>query len=452
MYLPAYGHDYTVHIDPGLERMVVEARYTTPVRRIRARSRSAGDYLVEARDCTTGSRLRYSGRELRLPPGGIRCLEYEVDLADAARDERRNAAAGSDSVVVSPAAWFWRPDLRGDDEIIVRFESDDATGVFVPWRPVADQADTYRLAASPESARAPAVFGDFAYVEARIDDATLRISLLGELDASADFVDWVTATANNVRLAYGRFPNPSPSIVVIPVGDRSWGDAPVPFGRVIRDGGETIELFVNERRPIGEFYDDWTATHEFSHLMLPYVRSRHRWVSEGFASYYQNVLLARAERYTEQRAWQRLYEGFERGRGSNPAQSPNETAANRGRGGNMKVYWSGAAMALMADVELRARSGGRESLDTALAQLADCCLPSDRRWSGPELFAALDAFVSEPVFMPLYERYADRGGFPDYQATFARLGIEIDRGRVRFVDDAELATLREAIMRGPAGR
>jgi predicted metalloprotease with PDZ domain len=226
----------------------------------------------------------------------------------------------------------------------------------------------------------------------------------------------------------------------------------VPFGRVIRDGGETIELFVNENRPIRDFYDDWTATHEFSHLMLPYVRSRHRWVSEGFASYYQNVLLARAGQYTEERAWQRLYEGFERGRGSMPSQSPNATAADRSRGGTMKIYWSGAAIALMADVELRARSGGRESLDTALEQLAACCLPSERRWSGPELFEKLDEFVAEPVFMPLYERYADERGFPDYRATFAELGVDIVRGRVRFDNDADQAALRRAIMDGSEGR
>ena len=36
---------------------------------------------------------------------------------------------------------------------------------------------------------------------------------------------------------------------------------------------------------------DWTASHEFAHLLLPYVSDK--WVSEGVASYYQNVLQAR---------------------------------------------------------------------------------------------------------------------------------------------------------------
>ena len=50
-----------------------------------------------------------------------------------------------------------------------------------------------------------------------------------------------------------------------------------PFGSVrvvIRDGGETIELFVNENRPIEDFYDDWTAGStigdaDYDHLECP---------------------------------------------------------------------------------------------------------------------------------------------------------------------------------------
>ncbi len=432
--------------------MTVEARFDSPVSRIHVRSQSAGDYLESAVDCDTGSRLRPRQRELRLPAGGVRCLDYSVDLRDAARDERRNSSPLGDSIIVSPAAWFWRPRLSGDEVIRIRFESESPARVSVPWLPVDGEPDTYLLTASPQSARAPAVFGDFEYVESEVPGATLRITLLGDHAEPRALVDWIKATANNVNLAYGHFPNPLPSVVLIPVGSRSWGDSPVPFGRVIRDGGETIELFIDESRPIDDFYDDWTATHEFSHLMLPYIRSRHRWVSEGFATYYQNVLLARAGQYSEQRAWQKLYEGFERGRRSMPSQSPNETAAYRSRGGTMKIYWSGAALALMADVELRRRSGGRETLDDALEQLARCCLPSDRGWSGPELFRKLDEFVEHPVFMPLYRRYADTSGFPNYRVTFARLGVEVVGGTVRLDDDAELAALRRAITTSPAAR
>ena len=80
------------------------------------------------------------------------------------------------------------------------------------------------------------------------------------------------------------------------------------------DGGETIELMINQNRPIAQYYREWTPIHEFSHLMLPYLDREQRWVSEGFAQYYQNVFLARADQHSARDAWQKIYDGLERGR------------------------------------------------------------------------------------------------------------------------------------------
>ncbi len=284
--------------------------------------------------------------------------------------------------------------------------------------------------------------------ETEIPGATLHITVLQPVDdeKALQLVDWLRAASTNVSLVYGRFPNPSPSVIVQPTNRSYWGgNSPVPFGRVMRDDGERVELYVNVDRPIDEFYGDWTATHEFSHLMLPYVSPRNKWISEGFASYYQNVLMSRAGYYTAAEAWQKLSDGFERGRRSRPELSLNDAAEAGVRRARMKIYWSGAAVALLADMQLRERSGGRESLDTALDNLQQCCLPSTRTWSGPELFSKLDSFVSEPVFMPLYRRYANSAGFPEVAPALERLGVDIDGAGTRLRDDAELAAIRDAI-------
>ncbi len=294
----------------------------------------------------------------------------------------------------------------------------------------------------------PAASRNSLVTEARIPGATLRIEVQEPVDEkkAQEIVEWLRSASSNVSLAYGRFPNPSPRVVVIPTAGHAWGgDSPVPFGRVTRDGEETIELFINAGRPIEEFYGDWTATHEFSHLMLPLVRDRHKWISEGFASYYQNVLMSRAGRYTPQQAWEKLHAGFERGRASRPELSLNDAAASGVRQARMKIYWSGAAIALLADIELRENSGGNESLDVALGRLQQCCLPSNRRWSGPELFTKLDSLLDQDVFMPLYGRHANTAGFPDVRLALQRLGIDIDKDEVRMRRDAELTDIREAI-------
>ncbi len=442
--------EYSVWLDAALRELRVEARFATPVKTITARSRDARRYISNVRDCATGERVRTRGRRMLLPRDGLQCITYRVDLRRAAAADRRNATLSPANVVVSPSVWMWRPAIGQDSHIRVQFVPEGDALVSVPWEPVAGVDNAYRLIASPENAQGVAVFGRFAYQESDIPGARLRIALLRprhaiDNAAIAAIAAWVRDTASNVTLTYGRFPNPLPQIVVLPVGGHSWSDSPVPFGRVIRDGGESVELFVNERRAIDEYYDDWTATHEFSHLMLPYIRSSHRWISEGFAQYYQNVLLARSGAYPELQAWQKLYEGFERGRKSRPELSPNQAAARGTRAATMKVYWTGAAIALMADVELRIRSNGNESLDDVLSRLQECCLPSARTWSGPELFSKLDTLIDKPLFIPLYRRHANKAGFPDVRMLTDRLGVAMDGDIVELQRDAELAHIRHAI-------
>ena len=76
-------------------------------------------------------------------------------------------------------------------------------------------------------------------------------------------------------------------------------------------------------------------------------------------------------------------------------------------------------------------AGGTESLDVVLDRFQRCCLPSQRRWSGPELFAKFDSLIDEPVFMPLYRRYADTAGFPDFDDALQSDAVRDDIFAVR---------------------
>lgn len=269
---------------------------------------------------------------------------------------------------------------------------------------------------------------------ARASDVALDISFSESVNEgkAAALTAWLQSVAASIENVYGRFPLPEVRVRVVanrrgPHG----GDSPVPFGRVTRKGGEVVELFVNLNRPIEDFYGDWTATHEFSHLLLPRISYEQRWIAEGFASYYQNVLMARNGNYTIEQALKKLSEGFARGRASRPELSPNEAAREGVSKARYKIYWSGAAIALLADVELRRRSGGSESLDAVLGRFQECCLPSHRRWSGTELFTKFDSLIDEPVFMPLYRRYADTKGFPDIEQALQLEMLRTDVFAVR---------------------
>ena len=49
--------------------------------------------------------------------------------------------------------------------------------------------------------------------------------------------------------------------------------------------------------------------------------------------------------------------------------------------------------------------------------------------------------------MSLYRQYADTTGFPDTRPLFGQLGIEVQDGQAHLNDNAELAFIREAVMR-----
>ena len=442
----ARTHDYRVTVSEDLSTLTVVGRLDGVVRSVAARDDGAVAVLRAARLCNSEAPLPLRRGRLRLPDAADPCIRYDVSL-DSPLEQGHGGwwnQAPLEDQLVSPALWLWRPSLDDNTTIQVSFKLPGNTRVSVPWEPIAGEArQRFRFGNSPRSSRALSVFGQFDYREVPVPGAVLRVSLLrgSEPMDNDSIIRWLEAAATNVTLAHGTFPNPLPQVVVVPVGPRS---EPVPFGRVIRDGGEAVQFFIDPTRPLEEFLADWTATHEFSHLLLPYVGDR--WASEGFATYYQNVLLARGGVYTEQRAWQRLHEGFGRGRRSSPGVSPND--ASMRNGGVMKIYWSGAAMALLGDIRLRQRSEGRESIDTVLRRLHECCLPSARSWSARELFEKLDALSGYPVFVELYRRYANAPEFPDVEGAFQALGLSVGSdGQVRLAGSGGQVALRQAIMR-----
>jgi hypothetical protein len=295
-------------------------------------------------------------------------------------------------------------------------------------------------------------FGRFEEQAIEVPGATLRVAVLeGTPPVRQDDVRaWVTQAAMAVVGAYGRFPVPAVQILVVP-GAR--GDEPVPWAYVLRGGAPAAHFFINQRRPLAEFLTDWTPIHELSHLLLPYILSEDAWLSEGNASYYQNVLRARAGMIDAADAWQRMHSGFLRGTKSLPGVTLADATERMFRDGAfMRVYWSGAAMMLMADQRLRERTGGAQSLDRALEALQRCCLAAEQEWRAAALLDKLDQLTGTTVFRELLDEYVTSRRFPDFADAYGKLGLRVtaDEETVELLPDAPQAADRDAIMRAPA--
>jgi predicted metalloprotease with PDZ domain len=304
----------------------------------------------------------------------------------------------------------------------------------------------FRTGRSPYDWPASVAFGHFREREVRVGGARLRLTVLDGTPAAdvEQMQAWIRDSAQMVADLYGRFPQSQAQILVAP-GAR--GNEPTPWAYVVRGGSPAAHFFINQRRPIKEFFEDWTAVHELSHLLLPYVSADDIWLSEGVATYYQNVLRARGGRMTAAEAWQRLHAGFVRGMESAPGLTLAQATEGMYRDGTyMRVYWEGAAMLLIADVRLRQMTAGKQSLDTALAALNDCCAATDQAWSARELFDKLDEVTGTGVFREIYDQHVASTNFPDLSETYRALGVAIGAGGIELSTEARQRRLRDAIM------
>ena len=448
--LVAATHRYEVVVQPDLKHLEINACLSGKPGALIARDPKARTYLRSATTTDGARRLEVDDNEISLPTD-TPCVRYRVDIRRAAASNPRYAGIDDTSIAVPTTTWLWLPSGQGATHTVVRFKLAGQHRVSVPWERVAAAGteESYAIPKSPRSDVGVSAFGNFQRCELKVGGAVLRAALLpGKYSGNQQtLLSWLADAARNVTRAYGRFPTPSPQVIVIP-GARHNHDPgePVPFGHVIRDGGEAVQFYVNQLRTLEAFVEDWTATHEFAHLLIPYVEADEKWISEGLASYYQNVLMARGGRYTAAKAWQKIIEGFRRGEQSVPHLSLENAMPIAGWDGIMKTYWGGAAVFLMADVELRHRTGNKASLDSVLARLQQCCLPSPRSWDGARLFKKLDALAAEPVFTPLYEKYRGQRTFPPYTELMTALGIAPGIKRVRLEEKAPLAGIRRSIM------
>ena len=446
-------HKYTVAIDAELSALSVRACFSGAApATLSAESLDAPLALIDFHVESSRKSIEPSGSiSLKsVPENG--CVVYRVDVSRPIRQHDRTGDkihhVGKD-LLTSVGIWLWRPEkLEADEDIELTFILPDGIAVSAPWKPVAQTGEraVFRTGRSPYDWPASVAFGRFKEREIRVGGARLRLTLLDGTPAAdiEQMQSWIQDSAQMVADLYGRFPQSQAQILVAP-GAR--GNEPTPWAYVVRGGSPAAHFFINQRRPIKEFFEDWTAVHELSHLLLPYVNADDIWLSEGIATYYQNVLRARGGRMTAAEAWQRLHAGFVRGMESAPGLTLAQATEGMYRDGTyMRVYWEGAAMLLIADVRLRQLTAGKQSLDTALAALNDCCAATDRAWSARELFDKLDEVTGTGVFREIHDQHIASRNFPDLSQTYRALGVTTGAGGIRLSTEDRERRLRDAIM------
>ncbi|HET7843690.1 MAG TPA: hypothetical protein VFL14_06040 [Xanthomonadales bacterium] len=370
------------------------------------------------------------------------CARFTIDAtAIAARRDEDFGYALAGDLLLSPHTFLWRAD---GERARVRFAGDDGFAASAPWQPLdAFPHVRYEVRDTPRHWPAVVALGKFGARDVVAGRGVLRVALPGVRDAAQRDVllRFAGEVANDVAKTFPGVFAASPQLLVLPTGRR--GRA-VTFGQSLRGGGTGIMLYVDPSQPLAEYHDDWTLTHELVHLVHPYLGDDGRWIGEGVATYYQNVIRARSGRITPRRAWRELDAGFARGRANASTMTLTDTSRDMDNGYYMRAYWAGTAIALSGDVALRTRTQPA-TLDAAIAGVLSCCRERGRR-NARRWLAALDAQVGGAALATSYDAVADGTAFPDVAAAYAALGLTHRGSELVFSDAPTAVALRTAIM------
>jgi len=247
---------------------------------------------------------------------------------------------------------------------------------------------------------------------------------------------WVERSAAAVIAYLGRFPVPRADLLMLPFdgagvrGGMSFGE-PSPYVRV-RLGRETERV---------HFLNDWVLVHEMVHLAIPALPRTQRWLHEGLATYVESVARTRAGIVPEAQLWGGLAQGMPQGQPKDGDEGLDHTHT-WGR-----TYWGGAMFCLLADVQMRRRSGLRAGLQQALQGLLAAGGNYGVSWPVTRVLAAADASVGQTTLAELYELLKDCPRPIDLDALWHDLGVQPQaQGTALLHDDAPLAGVRRAIV------
>jgi hypothetical protein len=253
-------------------------------------------------------------------------------------------------------------------------------------------------------------------------------------------LDWLKTSAKAVSVYFGKFPVPSARILIVPVPGRG-----VRSGTTFGYRGAAIRLVVGRDVTEAQLRDDWIAVHEMTHLALPDVHEPHLWLAEGIAVYVEPIARVEAGDLTAKKIWGDMVRDMKQGlprRGDHGL----DCTPTWGR-----TYWGGAMFCLLADIDIRRKTGNRVGLQQALRGILAVGGNHEEEWPIGRIFAVGDKATGTTVLADLYAEMRDKPVAPDLDALWRELGISVSGGEVTFDDSAPLAAIRRAITAVPPG-
>jgi hypothetical protein len=249
-------------------------------------------------------------------------------------------------------------------------------------------------------------------------------------------LEWVTSAARVVTVYYEKFP-----VLHLEIRLRFFEGSGVRGGRTTGWDGPAIRIGVGRLSNASDFAEDWVLTHEMVHLAFPSVPEAHHWIEEGSATYVEPIARARAGDLIPEKVWGDLIDGLPKGL-PQPGDRGLDFTPTWGR-----TYWGGALFCLLADIEIRKRTGNKKGLEDALRAILKAGGTIESDWPLTRTLEIGDQGTGVPVLRELYEKMKANPAPVDLSALWKELGVGRRNGKTELDGEAPLAAIRKAITR-----
>lgn len=246
--------------------------------------------------------------------------------------------------------------------------------------------------------------------------------------------EWITAAVRAITAYYGRFP-----VTSVELRLSFFDGTGIRGGKAFGRNGGLIILSVGRFNEKYHFLNDWVITHEMVHLAFPSLYKQYLWMEEGLATYVEPIARARTGGISAKKVWGDTVHDMHQGLPEEGDQGLNFTHT-WGR-----TYWGGALFFMLADLEIRKRSGNKIGLEHALRGVLEKCGPAEADCDLDHALDAGDQATGLPVLRELYDKMKASPAPVDLETLWKELGVSLSGQEVIFDDAAPLAPIRKAI-------
>lgn len=206
---------------------------------------------------------------------------------------------------------------------------------------------------------------------------------------------WLQAVSSAVSETLGDFPFD----INLYIHRSKNKNEPVPWAHTIRSDEEGVHFYVNTDFTLEAFQKDWTASHEISHLSIPFLGKKNIWFSEGYASYMQYQIMRQGGIMTTDEVIEKYASKFHIIKSKYDSDTDFLTVSKqlKNRYNYPAVYWGGACYFYQADSILRLQKNMR--LTDVIVQYQKRGRESDQ--SLEELISSLNEISKSSVFSDL---------------------------------------------------